>query len=275
LLDNLAEDITKRMKAGFKDPPSIDLSKHTEEAYRDNKASLRMSNVGSICYRKLWYDINDPIKLSPELRNIFMAGDIWEEVMLQYIREAGYSVSHEQHEVELAGIKGHIDCVVDGCLVDIKTASSYHKFETLETNDPYGYLPQQACYLECMKDVLKDKEHVYFVVYNKTYFTVRVFKYNVAGLASGMAGYIMGVRSVLSSKPEIPDILVRKDKLPEIINSTCLYCDRLIECRGVKKVYETRNGKRRYYIHPPDRPPKTKSPSGRMVDCKDVTHEQT
>ncbi len=38
---------------------------------------------------------------------------------------AGHEVTDEQKEVELEGLKGHIDCKINGRVVDIKTASGF------------------------------------------------------------------------------------------------------------------------------------------------------
>jgi hypothetical protein len=57
-----------------------------------------------------------------------------------------------QKEVEVDGIKGHMDCKIDGEVVDIKTASnfSFKKFSSgaLVDDDPFGYMAQLAGYEE-------------------------------------------------------------------------------------------------------------------------------
>jgi hypothetical protein len=120
---------------------------------RQDKQYLRLSNLGSSCLRQLWYRVHAPElgePLSGPARIKFLIGDITEAVVLFLARLAGHDVRDEQHEVELNGVKGHIDAVVDDTLVDVKSASpfSFKKFEaglTPET-DAFGYLTQLGSY---------------------------------------------------------------------------------------------------------------------------------
>lgn len=116
-------------------------------------ATLRLSNLGTPCRRKLWYMVRCPElgeKLSAPTRIKFLFGDILEELLLFLARVAGHTVTDEQKEVEIAGVKGHIDGLVDGELVDCKSASSYSfdkfKSHTLSQDDPFGYLTQLSSY---------------------------------------------------------------------------------------------------------------------------------
>lgn len=126
---------------------------------RDGERHLRMSNIGKQD-RQLWYDLNAPPenaeKFSPENLVKFSYGDMIEQMMLLYAKMAGHVVEREQEEVEVDGIKGHIDAVIDGVVVDVKSAStfSFQKFESgllLEPgNDPFGYVGQLAGYVEAV-----------------------------------------------------------------------------------------------------------------------------
>tara|TARA_R100000781_G_scaffold114868_1_gene87341 strand:+ start:2291 stop:3139 length:849 start_codon:yes stop_codon:yes gene_type:complete len=115
---------------------------------------LRMSNVGRPA-RRLWYDKRTESggeRISPEVFIKFLYGHILEEVILTLVRMAGHEVTDEQKEVELEGLKGHIDCKINGRVVDIKTASgfSFKKFSegTLHQDDPFGYMMQLSSYEE-------------------------------------------------------------------------------------------------------------------------------
>lgn len=115
---------------------------------------LRLSNLGTPCDRKLWYNINTPEKGEklPAATHIkFLFGDILEETLLFLARLAGHEVTDEQKEVDLHGIKGHIDGRIDGVLVDCKSAStfSFNKFaDGLKADkDSFGYLTQLDSYL--------------------------------------------------------------------------------------------------------------------------------
>lgn len=128
-----------------------------------NKKNIRISSLGK-CKRALWYSHNmseeDKLYLenhNPTLLIRFMFGDLIEELLLALIKLSGHEVTREQEEVTLVSysgkhsIKGHIDCVIDGKLVDIKSASSYsfkHKFKEggLIQDDAFGYLTQLSSY---------------------------------------------------------------------------------------------------------------------------------
>jgi len=73
-----------------------------------------------------------------------------EEIVLFLIKLSGHTVTNEQKEITVSGIKGHMDCVIDGEAVDIKTASgfAFKKFKdgTLAENDIFGYMAQLAGY---------------------------------------------------------------------------------------------------------------------------------
>lgn len=113
---------------------------------------LRFSALGKKD-RQLWYAANKPEtaeKLSGKMGFKFLYGDVLELLMLFLAKEAGHEVSHEQHEVDVDGIKGHMDAVIDGVPVDCKSASSfsYQKFKdgSFVFDDPFGYIPQLSGY---------------------------------------------------------------------------------------------------------------------------------
>ena len=124
-----------------------------KEEPKTNKG-LRLSAIGKPA-RQLWYDKNlKKIKqtLPPEVRIKFLYGHILEELLILFCRLAGHSVTEQQKELNIEGIKGHQDCFIDGVLVDCKSASgkSFLKFKDnkLSVDDPFGYLPQISAYAE-------------------------------------------------------------------------------------------------------------------------------
>ncbi len=100
--------------------------------------------------RKLWFEHH--VEMEPDYSNSlkFTYGHIIEQLVLLLLKEAGHTVTEEQAEVEIDGIKGHKDCRVDGVNIDIKSASSFafKKFATGELfrNDPFGYVHQLSSY---------------------------------------------------------------------------------------------------------------------------------
>jgi len=124
---------------------------------RNSEFSLRMSNVGRPA-RQLWYEQNIPAESTtphPSLQIKFLYGHILEEILLMLVRAAGHNVTDEQKEITVKGIKGHIDCKIDGEVVDVKTASkfAFNKFREgrLAEDDPFGYMSQLAGYEEAEK----------------------------------------------------------------------------------------------------------------------------
>ena len=90
-----------------------------------------MSNVGRP-ERQLYYEVHGvgeegqkPEELRPQTMLQFMFGDVWESILLYLAKEAGHTVTHEQSEVTLNGVKGHNDAIIDGVVVDVKSASPF------------------------------------------------------------------------------------------------------------------------------------------------------
>lgn len=139
--------------------------------------TLRMSNVGKPCERQTWYSINDSEggeSLPPEAHMKFLFGDCIELLMLFLAEASGHEVTGAQDEQEIEGIKGHRDAVIDGVVVDVKSAStfSFKKFTTgtLSENDAFGYQDQLQSYLYAGQtdDKVTDKSRGAFLVVDKT-----------------------------------------------------------------------------------------------------------
>lgn len=124
---------------------------------QDRKGTIRFSSLGKPdC--QVWYGINKPEvaePITPETQMKFLYGDILEILLLFLAKEAGHDVSQEQAEVEEDGVLGHIDAVIDGHVVDVKSASSYafRKFEGDWTgeDDPFGYTAQLGGYCNVLQ----------------------------------------------------------------------------------------------------------------------------
>lgn len=139
---DLIDDFGERMKQALV---------HWTEPKKQTKG-LRMSNIGRPA-RQLWYESkkdSEPTPLKAPTHIKFLYGHLLEELLLLFVKIAGHSVSDEQKEVTVDGIKGHIDCKIDGQVVDIKTASNFgfKKFKegTLYQDDPFGYMYQLSGY---------------------------------------------------------------------------------------------------------------------------------
>ena len=133
------------------------LKVHIKEfMYSKPRASgnLRLSAIGKPD-RQLWYDVNTETteeKLPPSTRIKFLYGYILEELLLLCASIAGHTVEAQQKEVTVEGVLGHQDAVIDGVLVDCKSASgfSFKKFEsnTIADDDPFGYMAQISAYAQ-------------------------------------------------------------------------------------------------------------------------------
>ena len=119
---------------------------------RDTDFTVRMSNVGKPP-RQLWYEKRDPKgrgNIDGPTQIKFLYGHLLEEIVLMLVRMAGHTVTDEQKEVKVEGILGHMDCKINGEVVDVKTASrfAFNKFREgrLAQDDPFGYMGQLAGY---------------------------------------------------------------------------------------------------------------------------------
>jgi len=117
----------------------------TEE--RDGR-KLRMSNIGRND-RFLWNVVNNSDvqeEMTPNTYVKFMYGHLIEEMLLFLTRLSGHEVTDEQKKCEVNGIRGSMDCKIDGVVTDIKSTSTYgfKKFKdgTLAYDDPFGYVGQ-------------------------------------------------------------------------------------------------------------------------------------
>lgn len=135
---------------------------------RNKDFTVRMSNVGKPA-RQLWFEKRDPdgrgIADGPTQIK-FLYGHLLEEIVLMLVRMTDHKVTDEQKEVDVNGIVGHMDCKINGEVVDVKTASrfAFNKFKDgrLAQDDPFGYLGQLAGY-----EAAEGTENGGFLVINK------------------------------------------------------------------------------------------------------------
>lgn len=239
-ISTLVQDIYDLMGQGFDIQSEVQkfgqrLAAHLAKRASEQKGppSLRMSNLGTECNRKLWYMINHPEwseGLSPDARIKFLFGDMAEELLLWLAQEAGHSVSRQQEEVTLFGVKGHIDGFIDGHLVDCKSASSYgfKKFKEhgLENDDPFGYLIQLGGYAAAL-----GQETASFLALDKSLGHLVLDTYSF-GLVDYQA-LIEQKKSAISQETEPPK-LYRDEPDGQSGNRklglTCSYCDFKAKC---------------------------------------------
>mgnify|MGYP003109405354 FL=1 len=167
-IDTLVEDIYNLFNLDPIDMDEEEVDKHIDtfgemlkvhikdflyEVPKD-RTGLRLSAIGKPD-RKIWLDVNSPLEeeqLKPCTRIKFLYGYILEELLLLFSTIAGHDVKDQQKEVHVDGVAGHQDSVIDGVLVDCKSASGFgfEKFRknNLVEDDPFGYVAQISAYAQ-------------------------------------------------------------------------------------------------------------------------------
>jgi len=147
-IDKIAEDIKEALHRQLG-------SQNSRKEFR-----LRMSNIGRpTC--QLWFEKNQPEKALPFPKNFvmnMMLGDIVEAVFKGLLRQAGVAYEDSKKvSMELKidkKIEGTYDIVMDDAVDDIKSASDwsyknkFESFDTLASEDPFGYVGQLAGYAQ-------------------------------------------------------------------------------------------------------------------------------
>ena len=227
-------------------------------AYRINeergKSELRMSNLGKPCERQLWYDINAHElgeKISPATQIKFLFGDILEELMLFLAKKAGHRVEGEQERLEVNGVVGHRDAIIDGVQVDCKSASSFafKKFKNheVEKDDPFGYLDQQNLYLHASQDDprVTEKDKFSFLVIDKAQGHICLDTYpkteaDVEAKVEAKKQVVNAAQPPARGFEDVPDGKSGNKKL----GVNCSYCAYKFECWDKLKVYNYSTGPR-------------------------------
>lgn len=205
------------------------------------KGTLRMSNVGQPCARKLWYHVNNEPgeKLRSNTRLKFLYGDIIEEVVLSLAEAAGHDVQGRQDRMELEGIVGHRDGVIDGMLIDVKSASTFgfKKFKEngLRKEDPFGYLTQLAAYLLASQDdpLVTNKTEAAFLVMDKQHGHLVLDRYDLTAEMKELRSLIAR-RKVAVAEP-VPPARAFSDKPYQKsgnkqLGIECSYCEYKHSC---------------------------------------------
>ena len=216
--------------------------------------SLRFSNLGESCGRKLWYSLNTPsdaARLPPSAKMKFLFGDILEHLLLYLSVEAGHTVEGMQSELYIDGIRGRRDAVIDGMLVDVKSASSYsyQKFKNglKKEEDDFGYLVQLGAYLHASQDdpLVTIKDKAAFLVIDKQLGHICLDVHNRSNLDYET---LVKTKKELVSQKETPQRAFTDEpdgksgnmKLP----MKCSYCDFKEKCWPNLRTFVYSNGPR-------------------------------
>lgn len=114
---NIAEDFSREL--------NLRLVEAT--APRKEVSGLRLSKMGEHCPCQLWHSVHTPELAEPYQPWAlikFTYGHILETLVIALAKAAGHEVTGEQDALTLDGVPGHRDCVIDGCIVDVKSLNS-------------------------------------------------------------------------------------------------------------------------------------------------------
>jgi hypothetical protein len=160
----------------------------TVPSYEDRTPTLRLSQMGPRCPRALWYSIHHPElaePLPPQAKIKYAYGHMIEALAIELAKRAGHTVTGEQDELVVDGIKGHRDCVIDGAVVDVKSTSSlsFNKFKdgSLKDHDDFGYLDQLDGYVVGSLDdpLVTVKDRAYILAVDKQLGKMALYEHHV------------------------------------------------------------------------------------------------
>lgn len=242
------EKVSKENLEAFLQGVSDVLVKQLEEKRNtSHEKNIRMSSIGKPD-RKIWMEINGPkVERSYTGSTLikFLYGSIIEELVIFLAKEAGHSVQELQKQCQLEGIKGHIDCKIDGEVVDIKSASdfAFRKFKmgTIENDDPFGYIGQISAYVEA-----EGQDTGYLLAMNKVTGELALLELDDFSLINATKR-IQHVKKLVKSK-EMPDLCYQPQ--PEgksgnmKLSRDCSYCSYKWTCFPDMRVFRYGDGMR-------------------------------
>lgn len=219
---------------------------------RDNRF-LRLSSIGRTD-RYLWNVINGTGEeiLEPHTRVKFLYGHLIEELLLFLTRMAGHTVTDEQKVCTVAGVKGHMDCKIDGVVTDVKSTSSYgfKKFKdgTLAEDDPFGYIGQIKAYAHSEGEtkygwLAMDKQngHLTYLLYDETDTNHAMHKhldYDIEERVKHVKKLVVGPEPDKFCYSSVPDGKSGNMKLA----AGCSYCQFKEHCYPDLRVFAYSNG---------------------------------
>lgn len=212
---NTGEGWTKEISEWVADDISKSLERQLGRIGSGFKRNLRLSSLGTPCERKLWYSVNsksEPEPLPPYVRNKFIFGDITESYILGLAKAAGHTVVGLQDQLVADGIVGHRDCIIDGMLIDVKSAASnsFNKFKQnkLRDDDPFGYISQLSSYLHASQHdpLLTEKNKAGFLAFDKQFGHITVDIYDLTEDVKNKSKEIQEKKDLVkkSKPPSVP-----------------------------------------------------------------------
>lgn len=219
------------------------------------------SEIGRPCHRQLWYAYHQPDKAEPidaKARYKFLYGDVLEELTLELARLAGHNVEMEQQEFELEledgwKVRGRCDAVIDGVLVDVKSASSFafNKYTSqglTDDTDSFGYRDQLMFYtMTGIQKGLLHNNQAFFLFVEKNTGEIKLVPQQSGYLPSNTSAKI--ATKIAAVNMDKASDIVRMPTKPsgnsgnEGLDTTCRYCPFKQTCwDGKLRAFQYSNG---------------------------------
>jgi hypothetical protein len=138
---------------------------------KESRGTLRLSQMGSRCPRSLWASVHSPSSqeaFTARAKLNFTYGHVIEALLISLAKVSGHEVTGEGDELYAYGVRGHRDCVIDGCVVDVKSTNSfgYKAFKSGDVSEDMflrDYLDQLDGYLvgSASDDLVRVKDKAY------------------------------------------------------------------------------------------------------------------
>jgi hypothetical protein len=237
--------IKSRDSGGLRDPRS--------------PAKLWARDLGTHCFRKLWYETNMPEKALPvdiHTASKFILGDTVEILVKSIFEHGGIKVHSEQERVEINRstytVSGRIDFMIDDVVVEVKSINDWgfsrimkrgsyvDKSYIQELNDefdPHGYLHQLSFYM-----LAKNAQYGLLLLYNKS--TGDAWFEEVTSVPSKNKKMVLSYsetylrdrmdKCYLVARKQSPDDLARLPTTTigsnEALKAPCIYCQFKFKC---------------------------------------------
>jgi len=233
---------------------------------QEPRGYLSLSSIGTPCKRKLWYKINKPGFGEPLDANMllkFFYGDMIEELILSMVIASGHELKGSQDRLNVHGIRGHRDAVIDGMTIDVKSCSPYafKKFKEgdLRGNDPFGYISQLSSYVYAAKDdpLVTDKTRGAFLAIDKVNGEICLDVYDFTEELKTKEQEMLAAKELVSGDiptERISPVPASKSSPNTKLDKSCQFCEYKKACWPNLKMYQYSYGIE-YLVHV-EKPPK-------------------
>lgn len=233
---------------------------------QEPRGYLSLSSIGTPCKRKLWYKINKPTMGEPldaKMLLKFFYGDMIEELILAMVEASGHKLEGMQDRLNVHGIRGHRDAVIDGMTIDVKSCSPYafKKFRDgeLRDNDPFGYISQLSSYVYAGKDdpLVTDKTRGAFLAIDKVNGEICLDVYDFTEELKIKEQEMLAAKDLVAGDiptERISPVPASKSSPNTKLDKSCQFCEYKKVCWPNLKMYQYSYGIE-YLVHV-EKPPK-------------------